>query len=141
MKNIQYLGLILSMKGIKSLPSKTKAIQNMHPSKTPKQVSAFLGLVGCYIKSIKNFAKMAEHLRLLTHQQAKFEWTHTQHNAFLTLKESIIQAPVLHYPNLKKCYIIYTDVSNDACGAHLPQKHDGMEFLIAILSHTFMESQ
>ena len=37
-KKIQYLGHILSTKGIKPLPSKTQAIQNMIPPKMPKQV-------------------------------------------------------------------------------------------------------
>ena len=46
---------------------------------------------------------------------------------FLTLKESVIRAPILHYPNPKKCYIFYTDASDDACGAQLSQEHDGTE--------------
>ena len=141
MKEIQYLGHIPSTEGIKPCPSLTKAIQNMHPPKMPKQVRAFLGLTGYYTKFIKNFAKIAKPLTLLTCQQAKFEWTPTQHNTFLTLEESIIQAPILHYPDPKKCYIIYTDASNDACGAQLSQEHDGMGFPIAFLSHTFRETK
>ena len=35
-KEIQYLGHILSTKGIRPLPSKTQAIQNMHLPKMPK---------------------------------------------------------------------------------------------------------
>ena len=81
-KEIQYLGHILSIKGIKPLPSKTQAIKNMHPPKTPKQVCTFLGLIRYYRKFIRNFAKIAKPLTLLTHQQAKFEWTPTHHNAF-----------------------------------------------------------
>ena len=73
----------------------------------------FLGLVGYYRKFIKNFAKIANPLTLLAHQQAKSEWTPTHHNAFLTLKESVIQAQILHYPNLEKHYIVYTDASDD----------------------------
>ena len=37
--------------------------------------------------------------------------------------------------------MVYTDASDDACGAQLSQEHDGTEFLIAFLSHTFMETQ
>ena len=37
-KEIQYLGHILSTKGICTLPSKTQAIQQMQPPTTPKQV-------------------------------------------------------------------------------------------------------
>ena len=42
-KEIQYLRHILSTKGIRLLPSKTQAINNMHPPKTAKQVCTFLG--------------------------------------------------------------------------------------------------
>ena len=66
----------------------------MHPPKTPKQVCAFR-LVDYYRNFIKHFAKIAKPLTLLTHQQVKFDWTPTHHEAFLKLKESIIQAPIL----------------------------------------------
>ena len=111
----------------------------MHPPKLPKQVCAFFGLVGYYRKFIKNFAKIAKPLTLLTCQCAKFEWTPTHHNAFLTLKGSVIQASILHYP--KKCYIVYTDTSDDTCGVQLSQEDDGKEFPIAFLSHIFTDTQ
>ena len=141
MKEIQYLGHILSTKGIQPLPSKTQATLNMNPPKMPKQVHAFLGLVGYYRKFIKNFTKIAKPLAYLTCQQVKFDWTPTHHHASLTLKESIIQAPIPWYPNPNKCYIAYTDASDDACEAQLSQEHNDTEFPIAFLSHTFSETQ
>ena len=140
-KEIQYLGHILSTKGICPLPSKTHTIQKMHPPTTQKQVCAFLGLVGYYRKFINNFAKIAKPLPLLTRQQVKFKWTPEHQKPFMKLKDSIKQAPILHYPNLNKKYVIYTDASDDACRAQLSQEHDGMEFPIAFLSHTFLETQ
>ena len=140
-KKIQYLGHILCTNGIKPLPSKSQAIQNMHSLTMPKQLCTFLGLKGYYRKFVKNFAKITKCLTLLTCKQAKFEWTPTHHIAFLMLKESVIQAPILHYPKLKKHYIVYTYASNDACGAQPSKEHDGTKFPIAFLSHTFMETQ
>ena len=67
----------------------------MHQPKMPKQVHAFLGLVGYYMTFFKNFVKIAKPLTLLTCQQVKFDWTLTHHDAFLKLKKSIIQAPLL----------------------------------------------
>ena len=67
-KEFQYLGHIFNTKGIHPLPSKTQAIQKMHPPTTPKQVCAFPGLVGYNRKFIKNFAKIAKPLTLLTRQ-------------------------------------------------------------------------
>ena len=69
LKGIQYLGHILSTKGIWPLPSKTQAIQKMHPPTTPKQVCAFLGLVGYYRKFIKKFHEDSKAINL-THQAA-----------------------------------------------------------------------
>ena len=94
-KEIQYLGHILSTKGIHPLPSKIQAIKNMHLPTTLKQVHAFLGLVGYYRKFIKDFTKIAKLLTLLTRQQVKFEWTPTHQEAFMKLKDSIIQEPIL----------------------------------------------
>ena len=71
----------------------------------------------------------------------KFDWTLIHHEAFLKLKESILQAPILQYPNPNKRYIVYTDASDDACGAQLSQEHDGTESPIAFLLHTFLETQ
>ena len=68
-KEIQYLGHILSATGIQPLPSKTHTIQSMAPPTTPKQVRAFLGLVGYYRKFITAFTKIAKPLTLLTRQQ------------------------------------------------------------------------
>ena len=68
-KEIQYLGHILSTKGIWSLPSKTQTIQKMHPPTTHIQVHAFLGLVGYYRKFIKKFCKDSKAINL-THQAA-----------------------------------------------------------------------
>ena len=75
LKEIQYLGHILSATGIRPLPSKTHAIQHMNSPTMPKQVRAFLGLVGYYRKFIKGFTKIAKPLTLLTRQQVKFKWT------------------------------------------------------------------
>ena len=92
------LGHILSATGIQPLPSKIHAIQHMNPPTTPKQVRAFLGLVGYYRKLIKGFAKVAKPLTLLTRQQVKFEWMPEHQTAFEHLKDAIVQAPILHYP-------------------------------------------
>ena len=81
----------------------------MQPPTTPKQVRAFLGLVGYYREFIKGFAKIAKPLTLLTRQQVKFDWTPKHLTTFLHLREAIVQAPILHYPSPDKKYIVYTD--------------------------------
>ena len=120
-KEIQYLRHILGVEGIRPVPAKTEAIKAMHPLVNPKQVRAFLGLVGYYRKFIKNFAKIAKPLTMLTCMDVKFEWKEIHHCAFMKLKDAIVQAPILRYPDTTKPHIVYTDASNDACGAQLSQ--------------------
>ena len=59
----------------------------------------------------------------------------------MKLKNSIIQALIAWYPNPSKRYIIYTDASDDICGAQLTQEYNSTKFPIAFLSHTFSEMQ
>ena len=140
-KEIQYLGHILGMEGIRPVPAKTEAIKAMHPPVNPKQVCAFLRLVGCYRKFIKNFAKIAKPLTVLTRMDVKFEWKETHRCAFMKLKDAIIQAPILRYLDTVKPYIVYMDTSNNACRAQLSEMHEEAEFPVAFLSHTFTDTQ
>ena len=110
----------------------------MNPPTTPKQVR---GLVDYYRKFIRGFAKIAKPFTLLTRQQVKFDWTPEHQEAFIHLKEAIVQAPILHYPNPNKTYIVYTDASDDTYRAQLSQEHNETEFPVAFLSHTFTETQ
>ena len=71
----------------------------------------------------------------------KFEWKETHHSAFMKLKEAIIQAPILQYPDTTKPYIVYTDASDNACGVQLSQIHNGTKFPVAFLLHTFTDTQ
>ena len=59
----------------------------------------------------------------------------------MKLKNSSLQAPILHHPNPSKKYIVYRDASVDTWKAQLTQEHNGMEFPMTFLSHTFLEAQ
>ena len=51
--------------------------------------------------------------------------------------------PSTHFviPDSRKPYIVYTDASDNACGAQLSQIYNRTEFLVAFLSHTFTDTQ
>ena len=91
-----------------------------------------MDLLATTVKLIKNFACIAKLLTALTCHDAKFAWTSSHLTAFNTLKSALLEAPILHYPDPSKHYIVYMDASNNACGAHLSQEHDGQELPVAI---------
>ena len=78
---------------------------------------------------------------MLTHMDVKFEWKETHRCVFMKLKDTIIKAPILRYPDTTKPYIVYTDASGNACGAHLSQMHEEAKFPVASLSHMFTDTQ
>jgi hypothetical protein len=50
-----------------------------------------------------------------------FKWTNDCENAFKTLKQALITAPVLRYPNFNKPFILACDASCSAIGYILSQ--------------------
>ena len=51
-QHIQYLGHLISGKGIEPVPEKLQSLKDMMPPKTQKEVRRFLGFVGYYRKFI-----------------------------------------------------------------------------------------
>ena len=62
MKEVGYLGHIISKNGIQPNPDKIVTIKNYPIPKTQKEIKAYLGLLGYYRKFIPNFAKLTKPL-------------------------------------------------------------------------------
>ena len=58
-KETDYLGFVISDKGVKMDPKKLQAVQDWPKLKTVKDVQSFLGLTNYYRKFIKNYSKVA----------------------------------------------------------------------------------
>ena len=71
--HVQYLGHLVSGKGIKPLPEKLESVKKMSAPTTPKEIKHFLGLVGYYRKFIPRFADIARPMTNWTKQDVSFE--------------------------------------------------------------------
>ena len=132
--HVQYLGHLVSGKGIKPLPEKLESIKKMPAPTTPKEIKQFLGLVGYYRKFIPRFADIARSMTNLTKQDVPFEWTVQYQASFEMLKEALITSPILKYPDPNKVYALFTDASKHAWACVLTQEYqyekDGKIFRI-----------
>ena len=104
--HVQYLGHLVSGKGIKSLPEKLESIKKMPAHTTPKEIKQFLDLVGYYRKFIPRFVDIARPMMNLTKQDVPFEWTVQCQTSFEMLKEALITSPVLKYPDPNRAYTL-----------------------------------
>ena len=119
--NLQYLGHIISGKGIEPVPEKLESIKKMPAPTSPKEVKQFLGLVGYYRKFVPRFADIARPLTTLTKKDIEFQWTEKCQTSFELLKDTLMKEPILTYPNPKFPYILYTDASKYAWACVLTQ--------------------
>jgi len=140
-KETIYLGHIISENGISPDPSKLTAIKEFPTPRKVKDIQSFIGLAGYYRKFIADFSKVAKPLTKLTKKSEKFEWTAEQQNAFETLKEKLMTAPVLKYPDFSEEFIVTTDASAYAIGAVLSQGKVGNDRPIAYASRVLSRAE
>ena len=112
--HVQYLGHLISGKGIEPVPEKLESIKNMPSPTTPKEVKQFLGLIGYYRKFIPKFSDVARPLTNLTKKDVPFEWTPDCQQTFQLLKDLLMAEPILKYSDPNKPYVLYTDASKYA---------------------------
>lgn len=149
MEEVVYLGHLVSYKGIAPNPETTAAVSDCKTPKSVKDVRSFLGLAGYYRRFINNFATIAEPLnRLLDANNTSFKWTEDCEKSFLKMKELLVTAPILCYPDFNKKFVLYTDASNFGMGAVLSQMDENETFsphkvlpVVAYWSRTFSKAE
>jgi len=68
---VEFLGVIISLKGVKIQKEKVKEILKWPIPRSIKEVQKFLGLANYYRHFIKNFTKVAALLHLLVKKKEK----------------------------------------------------------------------
>ena len=121
MKEVLFLGHIISKDGVAVDPSKVAAVMDWAQPKTVTEVRSFLGLAGYYRRFIKDFSIIAIPLTSLTKKDKKFIWDEACEMSFKRLKECLTTAPILTLPEGVEGFVIYTDASNQGYGAVLMQ--------------------
>ena len=140
-KEVQFLGHIISPKGLSPVSTNTEKIRNYPEPKNVKHVRQFLGLVGYYRKFIVDFAKKASPLFNLVKKDTKFTWGPEQKAAFISLRDSLMTAPVLIFPDFTKPFFLQTDASNLALGAVLSQETPEGDKPIAFASRALSKTE
>ncbi|WVZ89867.1 hypothetical protein U9M48_036218, partial [Paspalum notatum var. saurae] len=111
LKEVSFLGHILSEKGVAVDPSKVKDVLNWKQPETVTEIRSFLGLAGYYRRFIKDFSKTAKAMTSLTKKKRE--------EAFQTLKRLLTSAPVLAQSDVTKPFDVYCDASGNGLGCVL----------------------
>ena len=125
--HIEYLGHLVSMRGVEPVQDKHQAIQQWPLPCSFRAFCGFLSLVDFYRCFIKGYATMAAHLtHLLTTPQ--LVWSIEAQTAFQQLKDVVSSVPTLQLPNFSLSFMVETYASGTGIRAILSQSGHPITF-------------
>jgi hypothetical protein len=119
LKEVGFLGHVISAGGVSVDPSKITSIMEQKSPTNPTEVQAFLGLAGYYKKFVEGFSNIARPLTQLLKKDKKFEWTEKCKQSFQELKMRLMSAPILTMHDITKSFDVYCDASKLGLGSVL----------------------
>ncbi|XP_056022110.1 uncharacterized protein LOC130054993 [Ostrea edulis] len=127
--------------GIAADPEKVKAVADWPVPRNVSDIRSFIGIRSYYRRFIRDIAFIAKSLHRLNEKGRKFQWTKETQEAFETLRDRLISAPILALSDVTKQFILDTDASGTSIGAVLSQKIDDKERVIAYASQTLTKAE
>jgi hypothetical protein len=87
MKQVAFLGHVISKGGISVDPSKVQDVLSWNAPTSVGDIQSFLGLARYYLRFIEGFSKISKPMTELLEKDKKFEWTSTCEASFQELKK------------------------------------------------------
>ena len=141
---LQYMGNTIFIQGkrvcVKPLHSRLEAIQKLEPPKTVKGCRSFAGMVNFLSIFCQDLQKLLKPIYDLTRKGRPFQWQQEQQIAFEEIKNRLQKPPILHLPDEKGRFHLYSDTSKYATGSALYQIQNGKPKLIAYASKRLPEA-
>ena len=147
---VQYLGHVISSKGVSTDPSKIAAVAEWRKPSTVTELRSFLGFASYYRRFVEGFAKLAAPLhalaaeldgtkvkraaRRISDKNFSAHWSEQCQLGFEALKDKLTTAPVLAYADFSLPFILEVDASHSGLGAVLSQEQGGKVRPVAFAS-------
>jgi hypothetical protein len=121
LKEVSFLGHIISEGGIPVDPSKVKDVFSWNTPQKVSYIKSFLGLAGYYRRFIEGFSKISKPMMELLAKGKTFQWTPRREASFQELMKRLTTTPLLTMPDMERPFSIYCDASGQGLGCVLMQ--------------------
>lgn len=137
LKQVKFMGNIMTDQGMQADPDKIAAITAMAPPRNKAGVQRFVGMANYLSPYCPNLSTTIRPLTQLTQSDTPFMWAKAQDDAFKKAKHLISTAPVLPYYDLNKPVTLQVDASDEGVGGALLQPNsDGHLQPVAFTSNS-----
>ncbi len=131
---MNYLGYTLTKAGFKPQLDKVKAILELQPRRTVKQVRKFLRFINFNKDFINNRSHILQPIVNLTKKNVPFKWTNIQDKAFYDIKQALAKDTLLNYPNPNIPFDVCADASDHAIALTIVQQSKSVSFYSQTMS-------
>ncbi|XP_050207621.1 uncharacterized protein LOC126657042 [Mercurialis annua] len=120
-----------------------KAIINVEPPNTKKQLQRLIGQINFLRRFIANTAGRLHSWSVLLRgkETDQFIWTNEQQKVFDDLKEYLAKPPVMTPPKPNKPLLLYLSAAHESLGCMLAQEDDGVERAVYYLSRGLTDTE
>ncbi|RVW44751.1 Retrovirus-related Pol polyprotein from transposon 297 [Vitis vinifera] len=130
---LEYLGHLVSAKGVAADPNKISAMVEWPTPKSLKELRGFLRLTGYYRRFVEGYGAISWPLTQQLKKDA-FNWNLEAEAAFQKLKTAMTTIPVLALPNFNQLFIVKMDASGYGLSSVLMQSHKPVAYFSQVLS-------
>lgn len=140
-QSLDYLGHVISNKGVAPSQKKMAALVNAPPPTDLTTLKSFIGLLNFYAKFIPNLQSLLTPLHNLTQKETKFIWSKECQEVFEKSKKLVAASPVLAHFDPSKPIVIVCDASPYGVGAVLNIVLNGVEKPVYMVSSTLSKAE
>lgn len=134
-KTVNYLGHEITAGTIQPGQTKINCVAEYKRPQNVHEIRQFIGLTSYFRKFIRGFAEIARPLTQLTKKNVEWVWGQDQEHAFQTLKQRLVERPILAIYDRAAKTEVHTDASKLGLGGILLQyQKDGSLKPIAYFS-------
>nr|GEY23272.1 reverse transcriptase domain-containing protein [Tanacetum cinerariifolium] len=142
----KFLGYMVTSKGIRANPKKTKAIADMQSPQTLKEMQSLSGQLAALKRFLSRSAEKSlpffETLKDITKENKdEYHWTKSAEKAFQEMKQCIVGLPLLTTPVKEETLYVYLAATTEAVSAMLLTERKGKQCLIHYVRRTMNKAE